>query len=245
MKDERYQFHSFIPYKGIVHGLSTKAFGSMKNSETKEVDRDALTKFARTIDITDPIVCMRQIHSGTVAVVENADDLRIAATDALVTDKKHLPLAVLTADCLPILFCDPEREVISVAHAGYRGLLNNVIEHTVKRLVTDFKSDPKDIIVGIGPGIERDCYEVGVELIEEFQEKFPSFENIFRESFDKLRTERFFLDLPGIAKQSLLKEGILDDHIEIMDICTKHDEHFYSYRGGDDDKRFVSVISLI
>ena len=240
MKDEKYQFHSFLRYNGVVHGISSKTFGSMKNNETKEVDRDALTEFAKTIGITDKIVCMLQIHSGTVAVIENADNLRIADTDSLITNKTHLPLAVLTADCLPVLFYDPKKEVIGVAHAGYRGLLNNIIAHTIKRLITDFESDPKDIIVGIGPGIERDCYEVKVELVEEFQEKFPSFEDIFVE-----KDQKYFLDLKSIARQSLREEGILADNIEIMDVCTKHDENFYSYRRGDGDKRFVSVISLV
>ena len=240
LQNNSYGFKTFSRYASIKHGVSTRKFGSMKNHETKEPDRDALTKFAKIIDITDPIVCMKQIHSGNVSIIENTDILQISDTDGLVTNKKHIPLAILTADCLPILFFDPQKKVIGVAHAGYKGLLNHIIENTLSVFVSKFKSDPKDIIVGIGPSIETTCYEVGVELVEKFQEEFPSFEDIFIE-----KDQKYFLDLRGIAQQSLIKEGILDEHIEIMDVCTKDNKDFYSYRGGDGDMRFVSVISLV
>jgi len=240
LQNHSYGFKTFSQYTLVKYGVSTRKFGSMKNVETKELDREALTKFAATIGITDPIVCTNQIHSGNVALIENTNVLKISDTDGLVTDKKHIPLALLTADCLPILFFDPKKEAIGVAHAGYKGLLNHIIENTISVLVSKFKSDPKDIIVGMGPSIETTCYEVGVELVEKFQEEFPSFEDIFIE-----KDQKYFLDLRGIARQSLLKEGILDEHIEIMDICTKDNEDFYSYRGGDREKRFVSVISLV
>ncbi|HVA96429.1 MAG TPA: peptidoglycan editing factor PgeF [Candidatus Acidoferrales bacterium] len=240
MSSRIYQFESFSQFKKITHGISTKEFGSIKNVESLQIDRDGLTKFAADLGITDAVVCMKQIHGGSVSIIENTNRLQISETDALITDKKHTPLAVLTADCLPILLYDPEKNVVGIAHAGYRGLLQHVIENTVKQLVTHFKSDPNDIIIGIGPSIERDCYEVGKELVQKFQEEFPSFDDIFAEKDGK-----YFLDLRKVAEQCLLKEGILKEHIEIMDVCTKCGPNFYSYRGGDGDKRFVSIISLI
>ena len=233
-------FQSFLPFQNIVHGISSNRNGSMKRLDDKQIDRKAIQNFASSLGISDKVVCMKQIHSGTVAIVEDTEKLIIPETDGLVTKQKNISLAILTADCLPILLYDPEKEVIGVAHAGYKGLLNHVIEHTIQKFVSVFHSDPKDIIVGIGPSIERDCYEVGVELIEKFQEEFPSFEDIFTE-----KDQKFFLDLRGIALQCLLKEGIVKEHVEIMDICTKDDSNFYSYRDGDGDKRFVSLISLV
>src|SRR5258708_34113916 len=88
---------------------------------------------------------------------------------------------MLNADCLPFLFFDSKKEVIGVAHAGYRGLLNHIIEHTIERFVTDFNCNPKDILVGIGPSIEMTCYEVGEEVIDEFKKTFPTFEKMFIE----------------------------------------------------------------
>lgn len=239
MSDEKFVFQSFLPYKNIIHGVSSQAFGSMKK-EDGELDFDHLEAFRKSLRIGEKAVCMKQIHSGTVVVIEDATALRIPDTDGLITNKKQIPLALLTADCLPLLFYDPTKDGIGVAHAGYKGLLNDIIKHTIQKYVSIFKSDPQDIIVGIGPSIERDCYEVGEELVEKFQKKFPSFENIFVE-----RNQKYYLDLRAIALQCLLKEGILKKHIEVMEMCTKDDPNLYSYRGGDSYKRFVSMISLV
>src|SRR5258708_222832 len=137
-----YQFQNLLAYKTLLHGVSSKAFGSMKNIETLQIDRIALTMFAKTLGVTNDVVCMKQIHSGTVSFVADTKQLRIADTDGLVTDKKNIPLAVLTADCLPILFYDPKKEAIGIAHAGYKGLLNHIIENTVACFASNFKSDP-------------------------------------------------------------------------------------------------------
>lgn len=239
MINEKYHFHNLLRYKNIAHGISSQAFGSIKK-DALAVDREKLTAFAKTIGITGDIVCMRQIHSCNVRVVDDTSDLRIQATDGLITNKKHLPITVLTADCLPVLFYDAKREVIGVTHAGYKGLLNHVLENTVKRFVSDFRSNPKDIIVGIGPSIETDCYEVGEDRIEEFRKVFPSFNNMFAKKGGK-----FYLDLRSVARQCLIKEGILDEHIEVMDICTKCNQNFYSYRRRDTYQRFASIISLV
>jgi len=205
-----------------------------------DVDRENLSKFAQGIGITGDIISMKQIHSSTVRAIENTSDLRISATDGLITSKKNLPLSVLTADCLPLLFYDPKQQVIGVVHAGYKGILNHIIENTIHRFTTDFTSDPKDIIVGIGPCIEMMCYEVSQELIGEFDKAFPEFENICAEIGGK-----YFLNLREVAQQSLAKAGILKEHIEVMNICTKCDKNFYSYRSGDKFERFVSVMSLV
>jgi len=244
MVNNKYQFQSFLQYKGIAHGISSKVFGSVKKNATN-VDREKLALFAKSIGITGDIVCMRQIHSANVRVITDNLELRWPETDSLITNKKSLPLAVLTADCLPVLFYDPKKEIIAAAHAGYKGLLHHVLENTIERFINDFKSNPKDIIVGIGPSIERDCYEVGRERIEEFEKTFPEFKNMFTEkSFGKLGIKKFYLDLRNIARQCLIKEGILKKNIEVMEICTKCDTNFYSYRRGDTVERFVSVISI-
>ncbi len=240
MTNEKYQFHSFLTYKNIVHGISLKTLGSMKRQDDQQIDRKKLALFAKSLGINDKIICMRQIHSGTVSLIDDLDHLQISETDGLMSNKKHIPLAVLTADCLPILFFDPKNEAIGIAHAGYKGLLSHIIENMIHRFVSSFKSDPKDILVGVGPSIEMTCYEVGEELIDQFQKTFPKFKNTFVK-----KDGQFYLGLREIAEQCFEKEGILKENIEVMDICTKCDINFYSYRSGDKDGRFVSIISLV
>jgi copper oxidase (laccase) domain-containing protein len=136
----------------------------------------------------------------------------------LITDKKNVPLAVVTADCLPVLLFDPVKKVVGVLHAGRKGLLEGVISNTVQMFEKEFGSEPKDILVGIGPGIEKKCYEVEGEMVD-------------------IRHQAHFF---------LRAEGILKEHIEDLDFCTKCNmDRFYSYRGGDDTQRFASVISLV
>jgi YfiH family protein len=240
MIKEKFQFKNLLSQSHIAHEISTKAFGSMKKNDDLQIDRAALSKFAFSVGCSDDVVVMQQIHSGNVSVITHTQQKKIAETDGLVTNQKNITLAVLTADCLPIMLYDPENEVVGISHAGYRGLLNHIIEHTVEKFVSNFTSKPEDILVGIGPSIEIMCYEVGKEVIDEFEIAFPTFKNMYSKKDGK-----FYLDLREIALQCLMQRGIIEEHIEIMDICTKCDEHFYSYRGGDKDKRFASVISLV
>jgi len=238
MKDEIYQFNNLLTYSSIKHGISTKSFGSLKN-EDGGINYDNIESFRTKLGIKDRAITMQQIHSGNVVTVHDSNNLRIAETDALVTNQKGIPLLVLTADCLPIFLFDPKKEVIGLVHAGYRGLLQHIIEKTIQRFSSEFGSETKDIVVGIGPAIEPECYEVGEEVIAKFQDAFPSFQAIFVQ-----KQEKYFLNLREIAVQSLHKEGISKEHIEVAAICTKDDERFYSYRGGDKNGRFGSIICL-
>lgn len=239
MRNEKYQFTNLLQYKNIIYGISTRTFGSMKN-EDGSLDCDNLEAYRKSLGIKEKAVLMNQIHGGTVAIVKDGKVEQVSETDGLVTNKKSIPLAVRTADCLPIMFYDPVKEVIGIAHAGYRGLLNHIIENTITHLVAHFNCNPKDILVGIGPSIETKCYEVGKEVIEKFEKTFPEFENRYVSKEGK-----FYLNLRGIAQQCLIKKGILKEQIEVMDVCTKCDPNFYSYRGGDKNGRFVSMISLV
>lgn len=232
------KLHNLSDYTAISHAISTKAFGSMKKPEGG-VHHANLLKFAKSQNFPSIPICMHQVHGKLVAVVENDRQLVIDATDGLVTNKKGIPLAILTADCLPILFFDPENHVIGATHAGRRGLAAGVIHNTIHTMHERFDVDPKNIVVGIGPSIEKRCYEVSEEIAMEFAKLFPN-----KEVYEE-KNGTFYLDLREVAVQSLVKEGILRVNIEVSDICTKCDDDFYSYRAGDENGRFVSVISLV
>jgi polyphenol oxidase len=233
------RFTNLAAYPNIFHGVSTKAFGTMKK-EDGSIHHANVLKFVKSADMNGLPICMDQIHSGNVAVVENERELVIPQTDGLVTRNKKLALGIVTADCLPILFYDPVHEAIGVAHAGSKGLLKNIIGNTIKALVTEFDTDPKDLIVSIGPSIEQQCYTVGADLIKLYKTAFRDYNSVYIEG-----NGTFFLDLRSVAVQDLRKEGVLKENIEVSKICTKcHPEKFYSYRGGDMTGRFISVISL-
>lgn len=209
-------FKFFSEHKNIAHGISTRDFGSMKNAD-KSINRKNLGKFLSFMKIPESGICMGQIHGGKVVVVSDDKNLFIENTDGMVTSTKNIALCVMTADCLPILLFDPIRCVIGVAHGGRKGLLNEIIKNTIEKF-KDFQSDPKDIKVGIGPGIEEICYEVDGE----------------------------FINIRKLANDQLQNEGVNSANIENINICTKCNESdFYSFRRGDKNERFVSAVSML
>lgn len=113
------------------------------------------------------------VHGNHVRVVSH-DDLRIAGTndvhaDAMITRERGLALTLRFADCVPALFCDPVKGAIGIAHAGWRGIVNGVLVATVRAMQRAFGSRPQDIVVGIGPCIGPDRFEVGEDVAAQIQ----------------------------------------------------------------------------
>lgn len=212
------QFQSLLSENNIQHGISTRAYGSIKN-QNGSINKVSLENFLNDLNLPfDKAVKMNQTHSGNIAIVGVDDGGLSDGVDGLITNKKNIPLYVLTADCLPILFYDTKKQIIGVAHAGSKGLIAGIIANTLNKFVNEFQSNPKDIIVGIGPGIEQKCYEVNGE----------------------------YIDIRQIAIEQLINSGINKSDIESLDICTKcSGDEFYSYRNGDVYNRFATVISLV
>lgn len=234
------RFTNLSSYPTISHGVSTKVYGTMKK-EDHTIHHANVLKFAKSADIKGVVICMDQVHSGNVALIENDRELVIPKTDGLVTKNKNIALGVVTADCIPILFYDPIHEAIGVTHAGSKGLLKNIIGNSVKAFVTNFDTNPQDLIVAIGPSIEQKCYTVGRELIDLYKTAFAHYSSVYIEG-----NGTFFLDIRSVAVQDLLHEGIFKENIAVSPTCTKcSTDKFYSYRGGDTTNRFISLISLV
>lgn len=211
------RFDNLSEIGNVVHGISTRSFGSMKNTDNS-LNKENLDKFIKELGISEKSVCMHQVHGSKVEVVKDGYMMDLKDADGLITNKINVPLCVLVADCLPLLFYDKQKKIIGVGHGGRRGLEKGIIKNVIGKMKSAFGSDPWDIIVGIGPGIEKNCYEVEGKL----------------------------MDIKKIAKDELLREGISENNIEDMQICTKcNPDKFYSYRGGDVTDRFVTVISLM
>jgi YfiH family protein len=221
------------------HAISSKADGSMKKQDGT-LDFANIEKFLEKNAMPSKAIYMNQIHGGMVSIISDREKNIIPGVDGLVTNVKGVSLCVVTADCLPITLYDSKKEAIGIIHAGYRGLLKNIIHTTIYSMVTEYESNVKNMQVMIGPGIEENCYEVGAEVIEQFK-TFHYPEKVYSEHGGK-----YFLSIQKAARQCLLKEGILKEHIEISDQCTKCNVYsLYSYRRGDQIGRFVSSISLV
>ncbi len=165
---------------------------------------------------------MEQTHSVEVlpAIKDSQKPLK---SDAQYTTEKHLALAIMTADCLPVLFSSSDGSWIAVAHAGWRGLLNGVLENTVLK----YPNDPKNLCAWVGPAIDFDSFQIGAEVREAFLKVNPDFAEFFKE--DTQNPGKFYGDLPRIAFSRLAKLGITK--ITLSNLSTYKDkEKFYSYR---------------
>ena len=157
---------------------------------------------------------LNQTHSVNVIDAENYDSENHNA-DAIISSQKNKVLAILTADCLPILVAG--KNEIAAIHAGWRGLAHGIVEHAFSRL----KESPADCRVFLGVCIQSCCFEVGSDVLK----AFVGFESAF-----STVNGRFFLNLQEIATLKLFKIGVLKEHIVKESACTACDSRFFSYR---------------
>jgi len=174
---------------------------------------------------------LTQIHSN---IVVNCDEVSCEA-DASYTDQINQICVVMTADCLPILLCDKSGQQIAAVHAGWRGLLNNVIENSLAR----FHGSTNDIIAWLGPAIGKEVFEVGNEVYDAFVERHNAAADFFRAR----ENNKYLADMVGLAKLRLKLVGV--SGIYGGQYCTFSDEaRFFSYRRDGVCGRMASLIWL-
>jgi hypothetical protein len=188
---------------------------------------------------TNNLVHMKQIHSANVHIVTENDSFTSPPTcDALLTNKKNVPLMVMVADCAPLLFYDAVHKAIAVVHAGRAGAFSNIIANTLHAMKQEYKSNPKDIYVAMGANIKACCYEVGAEIYEEAQTK-----NLAHAI--QIRDEKYYLDISKILLEQLMACGIEKAHLEISRECTCCDTNkYFSYRAEGKTGRFAGILML-
>lgn len=182
----------------------------------------------------DNIVLSDQVHKTNILYVTNNDKGKgitrvkdYKEIDGLITDKEDILLSTIYADCVPIFFLDTENKAVGLAHAGWRGTVNRIASKMIDRFIFLFNSNPKNILVGIGPSIGVCCYEVGFDVYREFNKNFLDTSQFI----SLVGREKYKLDLK-IANKIVLKEkGIKDENITVSNLCTYcNDKMFYSYR---------------
>lgn len=183
------------------------------------------------------LIHMDQIHSDIVHIVTDEDNFENPPTcDALITDKKDIPLMVMVADCSPIVFYDPKKEVIAVAHSGRAGTFLNISKKVIERFINDFGSKTTDIEVSVGPAIGSCCYEVGEEIVQEAKALKLDFAIIKKES-------SYYLDIPAILEKQFRESNLTKYTISKECNCCDKDK-YYSYRGERQTGRFSAVVML-
>ncbi|GBD91711.1 laccase domain protein YfiH [bacterium BMS3Abin04] len=178
------------------------------------------------------VALQKQIHSDIVTIVNDAE--KQFESDALITDKPKLGLAISTADCVPVFLYDSKNKVIAGVHSGWRGTEMKIILKTISVLIKKFHSDPKNIYAYIGPSISQKNYEVGIEVAGLFDPKYV------------LQKEgKYFLDVALANYDMLTSSGILTKNIQRSELCSFDSKILHSYRrDGKKSGRALGVIVM-
>ena len=217
-------------YKSLNCGL--KSFDNKKNVKLNlNLAKRSLFKEDKNLIIPD------QYHSNKCLVAKASNPH--PKCDALVTSDNSLILGITTADCLPIIFYEPENQVIGIAHAGWKGLVKGVIQNTVKKMIS-LGAQKKYIKSIIGPCIRVKSYEVNEEFVNKLNTQY--------QRFAISQTQKIYFDLPKLAKYILSESNISSVH----DIKknTYLDKNYFSFRESKKKKykdygRNINLISII
>jgi polyphenol oxidase len=171
-----------------------------------------------------PIQWLEQVHEIEVYKAQLPVQAVAPRADAIYTQTQGLPIAVLTADCLPVLFCSVAGDEIAVAHAGWRGLAQGILARTLQA----FEAPAQHILAYLGPAIGPAHFEVGEEVRHIFTAEFSGYGDVNDAFTPSARSGHFYADIFALARlqlRSLGVEAIYGGHN-----CTFFEPRFYSYR---------------
>ena len=244
-----YTFHRFSEFLELEHlvltrlgGVSSPPFASLNVSyDTGDEAGKVRENVRRVRAATDcsSLIYARQSHSSNIVVLRERPRLDPAIPyplqrkDGFITQLSGLLMMIKVADCQAILLYDPEKKVVAIIHAGWRGSAKNIAGTAVHLMQAHFSCDPQDIFAGIGPSLGPCCGE-----FRNWRQELPP-------RFSRFQVQKNHFDFWAISQYQLMEAGLLREHIDVSGLCTKcHPEVFYSYRGEGETGRFAVVIGI-
>jgi len=235
-------------------GVSTGSYSSLNLGDHVGDDHQAVLENRRRLCAelgVDRLTAADQQHRARVAVIDAtlagrghdgvADSVSaLPATDAMVTNLAGVALTVIVADCAPVVVYDPERRAVAVAHCGRGGIVLGVLPKTIETMHGTFGSAPEDLLVGIGPAIGADSYEIGDTQAAEIAAVFGQ-----AGLLKPTRPGHFTFDLVGALRIQLRESGVKDASVLPMGIDTRTSTgDFFSDRAARPCGRFMAVAVL-
>ena len=218
--------------KGLRHGFFTR-------------EQEAAAGAARLGVSADNLLTARQAHTARALFVNAPWRTGKEEADALITDKPHLAIGILTADCVPVLLAEMEAGLIAAIHAGWRGAKAGIIEAALAQM-KKHGARPENTVAAIGPAISQDNYEVSGAFRESFIKQDPWSADLFKPGAES----HAFFDLKSYAAQRLERAGLPRRAIEILPHCVFDEEGLFCSRrrdikdGGARHGRQISAIAL-
>ena len=227
-----------------VGGVSVAPFDSFNlafhvndNAVAVVENRRKLLPALNEIAPCGPPQWLQQVHGTEVVDAFSEPKIRaqnVPEADAVTTTHRGLPCVVMTADCLPVFFSDRNGNRVAVAHAGWRGLCNGILENTLARF-----TNPAEVMCWLGPAIGANAFEVGADV----RDAFMKVDKSAASAFVAKANGKYYADIYELARQRLVKAGI--GMISGGEMCTVSDgERFYSYRREQTTGRMASIIWL-
>jgi YfiH family protein len=238
---------------GLRHGFSTRHGGVSLLPEgalnltdlawdSAEAVRENRRRFLSAVALeTSELATLAQIHSDRVHIIEQnggAENTRPKA-DAQITRLRGVAIAVQVADCFPVLVADPAGGAIAAVHAGWRGTAERIVSKAVSAMQSAFGSNPRELLVAVGPGIRACCFEVGPEVLDVFRRNFPGMKLP-----PEIRRRSANLDLAAAIRLQLEEAGVPNGKVFDVELCTRcGSDEFFSYRReGGRSGRMMGVI---
>lgn len=242
-----YRFQSLSNFPQLLHGVTTRhGGGSRPPFDTLNLSRTAGDAPERVADNrrrvlarfphTKPVY-LHQRHGRSVAVLDGpalpSDDHLPGAADAVVTRRPGRLLAILIADCQPVMLFDPVRGAVANIHSGWRGSVANIVGHTVAVMAERFDCRPADLWAGVGPSLGPCCAE------------FVHYRSEIPEALWSYRRSGHHFDFWALTRDQLLQAGLQPAHIEIGGICTRcRSDLFFSYRAAKRTGRMGAFVGM-
>lgn len=251
----RYLTFPLLEESGLVsHGFATRLGGvsqgkfaqmnlSFTRGDNPDHVRENYRRMAKALEVDmERMVLAYQTHTTNVRRVTKEDggkgilrERDYRDVDGLITDAPGITLVTFFADCVPLYFLDPVHRAIGLSHSGWRGTVRRMGRATLEAMGEAFGTRPKDVLACVGPSICRDCFEVGREVAEEFQKEFSR--KYWDELFYEKENGKFQLDLWRSNEIILQEAGVLPEHIQVTDICTRcNPQYLFSHRFAGEER---------
>ena len=234
----------FKQFPEIIFGFSTKVgllrkkpyYFNMSYSvgDEPQVITENRERFFNKLKLnTESVVYQKQVHGDEISFVKSGGVC--GTSDAMITDKNDIGLAISTADCCAVFIYDPANKAIAGVHSGWRGTSKAILLKVLQSLANEFDSAPGDLVCYLSPSISKINYEVGVEVAE-----------LFDLNYLQQKNEKYLLDIPKINEDILLNYGVFPHNIKISNLCSfEYSSILHSYRrDGKKSGRALGVIAM-
>ncbi|MBR1884341.1 MAG: peptidoglycan editing factor PgeF [Clostridia bacterium] len=238
-------------YKNLECMFSLKPHDFKKKEDNFKEIEEKYNNLCKSFGVKGFVV-PKQTHSINVKEVESASGLwplNMQNVDALVTNKKGIMTSLVFADCMPVGFYDPVKNVIANVHSGWKGTLNGIISETLKFMNERFNSKNEDIVCIIGPTIRACHFEVQDDVRSMFYEKYKYLDNIneiIKLGRKENDVQKYNIDATLLNKTIMKNLGIKEENIIDINICTVcENDKFHSYRKEKENSgRFTCIMYL-